>query len=129
MDQWRPIWEMVFGTGALIEALRRSFFDAIHVEEMWHSDWAAVSKIRCFQALQMLRTPFSEDVALATELQQPFTDGLGREALRPSKPLAGGRLKRSLSYSNSGDKRWHVAAPGGTERIRTAISERGAAIC
>jgi len=41
----------------LIEALRQSFLEAMHVDEMWHPDWAAVSKIRCFAALQMLRTP------------------------------------------------------------------------
>jgi hypothetical protein len=40
----------------LIEALRQSYLEAMHVDEMWHPDWAAVSKIRCFAALQMLRT-------------------------------------------------------------------------
>src|SRR5487761_1108192 len=27
---------------------------------MWHPDWAAVSNIQCFAALQILRTPFLE---------------------------------------------------------------------
>jgi hypothetical protein len=44
----------------LIEALRQSFLEAMHVDEMWHPDWAAVSKIRCFAALQILRTPLVE---------------------------------------------------------------------
>jgi len=41
-----------FGWVAPIEASRRSFLDAIHVEEMWHLDWASVSKIRFLAALQ-----------------------------------------------------------------------------
>jgi len=44
---------------------------------MSHPDWAAVSNISCFAALQILRI-LSGEVALANELQQPITDGLGR---------------------------------------------------
>jgi hypothetical protein len=33
------------------------------------------------------------------------------------------------SYSNAGDKPWQMVVLGGTQRIRTAISERDAAIC
>jgi len=33
------------------------------------------------------------------------------------------------SYSNADSKPWHLAALGGIQRIRTAISERAAAIC
>jgi hypothetical protein len=50
-----------FGTRAPIKALRRCFYDAMHVEEMWHPDRAAVSKIRRFDALQILRTRFLEE--------------------------------------------------------------------
>ena len=33
------------------------------------------------------------------------------------------------SYSNAGDKAWQSVALSGTQRVRAAISERGAAIC
>jgi hypothetical protein len=55
----------------------------MHAEEMWHSDWAAVSKIPVFRGITNVAYSFPGEVALATELQQRCTDGLGRDALRP----------------------------------------------
>jgi hypothetical protein len=118
-----------FGTRVLIEAVRLSFFHGMHVEKLWHSDCAAVSKIRCFAALQMLRSPFLE--VSRSRLNSSSRSGTVSEVKPsdPSKPLAGGRLKRALSYSNADDKPWQTAALNGTQRIQPAISERGAAIC
>lgn len=66
-----------FGTSRLIEAVRLSFFDGMHVEKLWHSDCAAVSKIPVFRGITNVAYSFPGEVALATELQQPCTDGLG----------------------------------------------------
>jgi hypothetical protein len=35
----------------------------------------------------------------------------------------------AASYSNAGDKPWQMVLLSGTQRIQTAISELGAAIC
>ena len=65
------------GMRALIEALSRSFFDAMHVEE------CALGLGRCqqhsvFRCITNFAHSFSAEVALAFELQRPFAEGLGR---------------------------------------------------
>jgi hypothetical protein len=100
-----------FGTNALIEALRRSFFNAMHVEEMWHSDWASVSKIPVFRGITNVAYSFPAEGALAIELQQPCTDGVGRYALWPSNRLRAAvarGLSRAATRATHRDKWRHA---------------------
>jgi hypothetical protein len=52
-----PIW-----------ALRRWFFGVMHVDEMWHPAWAAVSKNSVFRAITNIAQYFPREPALAIDL-------------------------------------------------------------
>lgn len=65
------------GTRALIEAVSRSFFDAMHIEECG-TRIGPLSATFGVSLHYKFCASFSGDVALTIEPQQPFTEGLGR---------------------------------------------------
>ena len=72
--------------------------------------------------------------ALALEVGGPWSGSMTSLWATIGKLVRGFNLYclrpcRGISYSNAGDKPWQMVVLSGTRRIRTAISERDAAIC